>query len=122
MLKDEDHFSEHNKNLCKWQRVDLQSRYETCCQQGVIPLNYSPGSNNRRYLIFGGVHGDYNKNTFIVEEDASDFSKSKVLELTDDQKGMQLQERDKFYYQQSFKTHSLPDEIWSSKCVMSADS
>ena len=31
ILKDDHHSSEHNKHLCKWQRVDLKSRYETCC-------------------------------------------------------------------------------------------
>ena len=98
-LRDEDHFSEHNKEICKWQRVDLKSRFETCCQQGVIPLNFTPGSTHRRFLVFGGVHGDYNQNTFIVEEDINDFSKSQVKELSEKQQGMQLKEKDKFYYQ-----------------------
>ena len=41
-------------------------------------------SNERRYLVFGGVHGDYNNNTFIVYENMKDFSKSYVKELTED--------------------------------------
>lgn len=115
VLREEDHFSEHNKALCSWERVELRSKYETCCQQGVIPLKSLPGSNERRYLVFGGVHGDYNRNTFIVHEDLLDFSKSRVRELTAEQQQMQLAERDKFYYQQSFKIDSLPEDVWPGK-------
>ena len=75
---------EHNKELCSWERVELKSNFETCCQQGVIPLKVLPGTNERRYLVFGGVHGDYNKNTFIIHEDLKNFDKSYVRDLTDD--------------------------------------
>ena len=85
VLRDEDHFSEHNKVLCQWERIDLRSKFETCCQQGVIPLNKASDSNERRYLVFGGVHGDYNKNTFIVHENLKNFSKSYVRELSEEE-------------------------------------
>ena len=84
-LRDEDSFSEHNKNVCKWQRVEVKSKHQACCQQGVIILNQIPGSNERRYLVFGGVHGDYNNNTFYFHENLSDFSKSYGRDLTEEE-------------------------------------
>ena len=31
-LREEDAFSEHNKYVCKWERIDLPSKYQSCCQ------------------------------------------------------------------------------------------
>ena len=49
------------------------------------PFNKASDSNERRYLVFGGVHGDYNKNTFIVHENLKNFSKSYVRELSEEE-------------------------------------
>ena len=63
-------------------------------------MNSSVESNERRYLVFGGVCGDFNKNTFIMHENLKNFSKSYIRDLQGREKEeMQLPVRDKFYYQ-----------------------
>jgi len=80
----------------------VKSNFQSCCQQGVIPLNYShsddrigePGE--RRYLIFGGVHGDFTDQTFIFTENLTDISKSYTESLPSHTEGLPF--ADKFYY------------------------
>ena len=58
-------------------RVDC--KYQSCCQQGIIQLN-SNSENERRFLVFGGVHGDFTNQTFIFVENLKDLKKSTVQE------------------------------------------
>ena len=80
----------------------VKSNFQSCCQQGVIPLNYSHSDYNigepgeRRYLIFGGVHGDFTDQTFIFTENLADISKSYTEALPSQTEGLPF--ADKFYY------------------------
>ena len=97
--------------LDQWERIVIKCDMKSCCQQGVIPLNTSWGNDQigqkgeRRFLIFGGVHGDYTKQTFIFNQNLSDITKSYCTEKQN------LPFGDKFYFQQMFRITELPEEI-----------
>ena len=64
------------EKLGAWERIVIECDMKSCCQQGVIPLNPSWGDKpgERRYLVFGGVHGDYTRQTFIFNENLHNIS------------------------------------------------
>lgn len=96
----------------KWERVIIKCDFVRGCQQGVIPLNTSWGDEQlgqpgeRRFIVFGGVHHDFMKQTFMFNENMADFSKSYCSE-----KNIAIPFADKFYYQQMFRITELPKEI-----------
>ena len=47
--------------------------------------------------MFGGVHGDYTDQTYVVHEDLEDFKKSYIKASTKHKQS--LRTGDKFYYQ-----------------------
>ena len=60
-------------------------------------------------MVFGGVHGDYTKQTFIFNQNLLDINKSYCSENM----GLLLPFGDKFYFQQMFRITDLPDDIKS---------
>ena len=60
-------------------------------------------------MVFGGVHGDYTKQTFIFNQNLMDINKSYCSENM----GLLLPFGDKFYFQQMFRITDLPDDIKS---------
>ena len=59
---DEPGAKQYNIDNCAWELLRIRSRFQTCCQQGIIPLLETAADRDngfRRFLIFGGVHGDY---------------------------------------------------------------
>ena len=86
-------------------RVDC--KYQSCCQQGIIQLN-SNSENERRFLVFGGVHGDFTNQTFIFVENLKDLKKSTVQEASEDQT---ISFNDKFYFQFQTKLSQIPPSL-----------
>lgn len=99
--------------LSGWESIIIKCDFVRGCQQGVIPLNTSWGDEQlgkpgeRRFIVFGGVHHNFMKQTFMFNENMADFSKSYCSQKND----QVIPFADKFYYQQMFRITELPDEI-----------